>query len=284
MALKEEHFVSVHIDWNNKVDNIREMAVELNIGFDSLVFIDDSPAERELVKKYLPEVSVPDFPEQPYMLPGFFRKIVEQYFAIYTLTEEDQVKTKQYQANTLRTNEQYSFANMEEYIRSLEIVLKIAEVNDLTLTRAAQMTQKTNQFNLTTRRYTDSDLKTMLLNGNKIYTLSVSDKFGDNGITGLCVIKTSEYGAEIDSFLLSCRILGKNIEKAFIAYIFQTLKTRGIIEVRASYIPSAKNVQVKDFYEKTGFHVEKEDETHTKYYYLRLSDTEIQVPMEYTFI
>jgi FkbH-like protein len=124
----------------------------------------------------------------------------------------------------------------------------------------------------------------MMLNGSKIYTLSVRDKFGDNGITGLCVVKISEYDAQIDSFLLSCRILGKNIEKAFIAYIFKTLKTHGIIEVRASYIPSAKNAQVKYFYEKTGFHLKKEDEAHTKYYYLRLPDTETQVPTEYIFI
>jgi FkbH-like protein len=281
MALKEEHFVSVHIDWNNKADNIREIAMELNIGLDSLVFIDDSPAERELVKKYLPEVTVPDFQEQPYMLPEYFRKIVEQYFAIYTLTEEDQVKTKQYQVNMLRANEQNSFTNMEEYIRSLEIVLKIAEVNDLTLSRVAQLTQKTNQFNLTTQRYTDIDIRNILNKGNRIFTLSVSDKFGDHGITGVCIVVVSWNKADINSLLLSCRILGKDIERVFVQYVLKILQSEGKIEVTASYIPTAKNTQVSSFYEKIGFTLETEYEKHIKYYKMDLSKMTIELSENY---
>jgi FkbH-like protein len=281
VALKEEHFAALRINWNNKADNIREMAQELNIGLDSFVFLDDNPGERELIKKYLPEVTVPDFPEQPYLLPAFFKKVVEQYFAVYTLTEEDRTKTEQYRANALRTNAQRSFTGMEEYIRSLDIALKIAEVNDLTLSRAAQMTQKTNQFNLTTRRYTDADLKNMSHTGHRIFTLSVSDKFGDSGLTGICIIKIEKNKASIDSLLLSCRILGKEIENAFIKHVLKTLQSEGLTEVTAIYIPAAKNSQVSEFYENAGFILEYEDEKQAKYYKIDLSKTTVTLSPNY---
>jgi FkbH-like protein len=283
VALKEEHFAALRIDWNNKADNIREMAQELNIGLDSFVFLDDNPSERELVKKYLPEVTVPDFPEQPYLLPAFFKKVVEQHFSVYALTEEDKVKTEQYKANALRVNAQRSFTNMEEYIRSLEIVLRIAEVNDLTLSRAAQMTQKTNQFNLTTRRYTDADLKNMLHVGSRIFTLSVSDKFGDSGLTGTCIVKIEKDKAMIDSLLLSCRILGKGIEKAFVKHVLRALQSEGIVEVSASYIPTTKNSQVAGFYKDVGFVIKNEDEKQVKHYRLNLSKETITLSPNYKF-
>jgi FkbH-like protein len=284
IVLKEEHFAALRINWNNKADNIREMAQELNIGLDSMVFLDDNPAERELVKNYLPEVIVPDFPGQPYMLLNFFKKVTEQYFSIYALTEEDKIKTEQYKANILRVDTRQAFTNMEEYIRSLEIVLKIAEVNDLTIFRAAQMTQKTNQFNLTTRRYTDTDIRNMLNKGNRIFTLSVSDKFGDNGITGICIIKIIKNKEHIDSLLLSCRILGKGIERVFIEYILKKLRIEGITEITASYIPTGKNSQVADFYEKIGFILENEDKKHVKYYWADLSKMIIEPSKNYKLL
>jgi FkbH-like protein len=252
--LKEEHFSALRINWNNKADNIREMAEELNIGLDGFVFLDDSPSERELVRRFLPEVTVPDFPTQPYMLPVFFKKTVEQYFSVYALTDEDKSKTEQYKANVQRLQAQRSFTNMEEYLQWLEIELTVADVNDLTLARAAQMTQKTNQFNLTTRRYTDADLRGKLATGSRIYTLSVRDKFGDSGITGLCIIDFVDETAYLDSFLLSCRILGKRIEEAFLNFVLNLLKQQGVKTVQTQYIPTAKNMQVKDFYDKQGFH------------------------------
>jgi FkbH-like protein len=253
VVLREEHFAAVRINWNNKADNIREIAEELNIGLDSFMFLDDSPSECELVKRFLPEVTVPDFPVQPYMLPVFFKKIAEQYFAIYALTDEDRTKTKQYKANAQRTKSQRAFTDMDEYIRWLEIELTIADVNDLTLARAAQMTQKTNQFNLTTRRYTDADLRDKLALGSRIFTLSVCDRFGDSGITGLCIVDLAGKIAIIDSLLLSCRILGKHIEDAFFNFILSQLKKQSIQTVKAKYLPTTKNMQVKDFYDRQGF-------------------------------
>jgi FkbH-like protein len=259
-ALREEHFAALRINWHNKADNIREMAEELNIGLDSFVFLDDSPSERELVKRFLPEVAVPDFPAQVYMLPVFFKQTVEQYFSIYALTDEDKTKTEQYKTNAQRANAQRSFSDMDEYLRWLEIELTIADVNELTLARAAQMTQKTNQFNLTTRRYTDAGLRHKLASGSRIFTLSVRDRFGDSGITGLCIIDLAEETALIDSLLLSCRILGKCIEDAFFNYILNQLKKQGIQTVKALYIPTVKNIQVKDFYDRQGFQKITEDD------------------------
>jgi FkbH-like protein len=282
-ALKEEHFAALRIDWSNKADNLRDMAQELNIGLDSFVFLDDSPSERELIKRYLPEVAVPDFPEQPYLLPAFFKNVAEQHFAAYALTDEDRVKTEQYRANALRASAQQAFASMDEYIRSLDIALKVAEANDLSLSRAAQMTQKTNQFNLTTRRYTDADLKDMLHTGHRIFTLSVSDRFGDSGLTGACIVKVERDKAAIDSLLLSCRILGKDIEYAFIKHILKTLQSEGIVEASASYIPTAKNSQVAEFYERVGFDLKCEDEEQTKYYKIDLSKISITLSSNYKF-
>jgi FkbH-like protein len=265
-VLKEEHFAALRINWNNKADNIREIATELNIGLDSLVFLDDNPSERELVKHYLPEVVAPDFPAQPYLLPTFFKGLAERYFATYALTDEDRDKTAQYKANSKRAQAQQSFTDMDEYIRYLEIELTVVDVSELTLPRAAQMTQKTNQFNLTTRRYTETDLQNKLSSGSRILTLSVRDRFGDSGLTGLCIIDYHEQTAHIDALLLSCRILGKGIENKFVTNIMKQLHQQGIKEVTAEYIPTAKNRQVCDFYEKRGFTLIKEDEKKIKHY------------------
>ena len=282
-VLREEHFAALRIDWRNKADNLRDMAQELNIGLDSFVFVDDNPSERELIKQHLPEVAVPDFPEQPYLLPAFFKKLAEQYFAVYALTDEDRAKTAQYKANALRASVQRSFTSMDEYIRSLDVALKVAEANDLTLSRAAQMTQKTSQFNLTTRRYTDADLKNMLHAGCRIFTLSVSDRFGDSGLTGACIVKVEKDKAEIDSLLLSCRILGKDIEKAFFKYVLKTLQAEGIAEASACYIPTAKNSQTAGFYESAGFALVYEDEEQTKHYKIDLSKINITLSSNYKF-
>lgn len=248
MVLKKEHFSSLRINWNDKASNIREIAVELNIGLDSMVFVDDNPTERELIKQELPMVCVPDFPAQPYDLMTFYRYLVDEYFRVYALTDEDLNKTEQYKANANRVQAQKTFTDMESFLKSLEIKLKIEEANEHTISRISQMTQKTNQFNLTSHRYTESDISTMLNSGAKMWTLSVSDKFGDNGITGLIIIKDNI----IDTFLMSCRVLGKDIEYAFLKYV---LSQCGLNEIEAKYIPTEKNVQVKDFYEKLEFNL-----------------------------
>lgn len=277
--INEKYISSYRINWNNKADNIKEIAAELNIGLDSFVFIDDNPTERELVKQTLPQVEVLDFPEQPYKLPSFIEEITEKYFKVYSLTEEDKKKTEEYKANAKRASEQQKFADMDSFIKSLEIKMKIQSANKMNISRIAQMTQKTNQFNLTTRRYTEGDLNSMIASGTKIWCLSVSDKFGDSGITGCIIVKDGE----IDELLLSCRILGKGIEKGFVAQILRLLKNEGLSELKAAYIPTSKNAQVKDFYENNGFKLlsEKDGEKH---YTLNLSEYEAKSDDKYEVI
>jgi len=249
IVLKKNAFSAYRINWQDKATNIKELSGELNIGLDSMVFIDDNPTERELVKQMLPMVSVPDFPAQPYGLPAFYSRLVDQYFRVYSVTAEDRHKTEQYKANAARSQAQREFTDYESFLRSLDIHLSIEEANSFNIPRIAQMTQKTNQFNLTTKRYTDSDIAGFISAGWRIWCLSVSDRFGDNGITGTVLIN----GDEIDSLLLSCRILGKGIESAFVKSILSILKSEGIGIVKACYIPTAKNRMTEDFYERIGF-------------------------------
>lgn len=273
LVLKKEHFATYRINWQDKATNIREIAAELNIGLDSFVFVDDNPTERELIRQVLPMVTVPEFPLQPYELPVFFKRLVEDYFKVYSITDEDKQKTQQYKANASRAQEQRSFADFTDFLRSLNIQMVIEQANDFNLQRIAQMTQKTNQFNLTTHRYTDADVRKFLSDGWRIWCLDVSDKFGDNGITG-CMMITPD--GEIDTYLLSCRILGKGIEFAFVKQILHILLHEGVQKLTASYIPTPKNSQVTEFYDKCGFSLVSEDDG-TRNYAVNIDSLNLEI-------
>lgn len=252
IKLNAKYISAYRINWQNKVDNIRELAKELNIGLDSMVFVDDNPTERELVRQELPMVSVPEFPKKPYGLIELYATLVNCYFRTPKLTAEDSAKTEQYRANARRANASRQFTDLTEFIKSLNINISIEAANRFNIARLAQMTQKTNQFNLTTHRYTEGDIAAMLDKGSLIYCIAVCDKFGDNGITGEIIVTHEGASAEIDTLLLSCRILGKGIENAFFKAIINRLYEEGITEVTARYIPTAKNSQVADFYDRQG--------------------------------
>ena len=277
MVLKKDHFATWRINWMDKATNIKELADELNIGLDSFVFIDDNPTERELIKQVLPMVEVPEFPAQPYELPVFFKEVLEKYFRVYSITSEDKKKTEQYKANAQRAQAQRSFVDFDAFLESLDIQITIEAANEFNIPRIAQMTQKTNQFNLTTKRYTDADVKGFLTQGWKIWCISVADKFGDNGITGCIMID----GDTIDTFLLSCRILGKGIENAFIKKILSLLKEIGVTSIKADYVPTAKNVQVKDFYDRCGFPCVAEEANGHRTYLLELKDADLNIEKYY---
>jgi len=280
VKLGPKYIAAYRINWQNKADNIRELAKELNIGLDSMVFVDDNPTERELVLQQLPMVAVPEFPKRPYGLMEFYASLVNDYFRTYRLTNEDLAKTEQYKANARRANEQTKYADLTDFIRSLDIHIDIVKANEFNIPRIAQMTQKTNQFNLTTHRYTEADINSFIANGDDVYCISVSDKFGDNGITGEIIIKHKGDEAEIDTLLLSCRILGKDIEKAFVKTILNLLSQKGTVKVKAKYIPTAKNAQVADFYDKLGFSLVSED-TGLKQYERQFSKP-FEIPDYYT--
>ena len=271
MVLKKDNFAAWRINWTDKATNIKELADELNLGLDSFVFLDDNPSERELIKQVIPMVEVPEFPAQPYELPSFFREMVEKYFRVYSITNEDKKKTEQYRANAQRAQAQRGFVDFDAFLESLDIQINIESANEFNIPRIAQMTQKTNQFNLTTKRYTETDVRSFIQTGWKIWCISVADKFGDNGITG-CIMVNDD---TIDSFLLSCRILGKGIEMVFIKRILALLKEKGFKSVSAQYIPTAKNALVKDFYDRCGFACVKEDVDGNKEYVLELQNADL---------
>jgi FkbH-like protein len=281
ILLRKNNFSAYRINWNNKADNINEIALELNIGLDSIVFIDDNPAERELIKQTFPEVCVPDFPAHPYLFPVFIKQLTDDYFSAYTLTQEDLVKTRQYRENDDRVQYKSQFADIDAYLRSLEIKLTIEKLNEFNKARFAQMTQKTNQFNLTTRRYTETEIQSFADNGGLIYGLRVKDKFGDYGLTGLMIILLDKQNAYIDTLLLSCRILGKKIEYVFVKYLLIELKKNGIQQIRASYIRTTKNEHVENFYDSIGFTAKKTLPNMTDYE-LILFDIELSLPDIYT--
>lgn len=273
MVLKKEHFAASRINWVDKATNIKELATELNIGLDSFVFVDDNPTERELIKQMLPMVEVPEFPAQPYELMPFFKQLVEDYFKVYSVTDEDKKKTEQYKQNAARAQAQASFADFDSFLESLNIQITIEAANEFNIQRIAQMTQKTNQFNLTTHRYTDADVRGFVDAGWKVWCIGVADKFGDNGITGAIMITPK---GEIDTFLLSCRILGKGIEIAFVKKILSLLAEAGIDNLTAKYLPTAKNDQVKEFWEKVGFVCTQETED-GKDYVLALNNANLEI-------
>ena len=274
MVLNKEHFAAYRINWTDKATNIKELAQELNIGLDSFVFVDDNPTERELIKQMLPMVEVPEFPAQPYELMPFFKQLVEDYFKVYSVTDEDKKKTEQYKQNAARAQAQAFFADFDSFLESLDIQITIESANEFNIQRIAQMTQKTNQFNLTTHRYTDADVRGFVESGWKVWCISVADKFGDNGITGAIMVKPD---GEIDTFLLSCRILGKGIEFAFAKKVMSMLAVSGVEVLIAKYLPTVKNAQVKDFYEKCGFTCVKENEEGRKDYIIDMKSADLNI-------
>ena len=271
MVLTKKDFIICKINWENKDKNIIEISQELNIGLDSMVFIDDNPFERELVKNSIPEIVVPEFPTEPYLIPQFVDKLINEYFSVHTLTKEDKTKSTQYKKNFKRLKFERKFSDIDNFISQLKINLVIESLNDTNISRFSQMTQKTNQFNLTTRRYTESDINS-LRSKSLIFGLRVKDKFGDNGITGLSIIIVDGENAFIDTFLLSCRVLGKKIENEFMNYILNKLKEKNINYVKSEYIKTSKNIQTEEFYENFNFEV-LEKKSNYKIYKLNLKES-----------
>lgn len=268
MQLREEHITINKSNWSDKVSNLKEIANELNIGLDSLVFIDDSSFEVNLIKEQLPEVTVLQVPERLYEYPKIFRENVGLFYNL-SLTDEDQKKIEMYKHQVKRETVKKEFTDIQDYLASLALKMIIFENDESIIPRMSQMSQKTNQFNLTTKRYTEGDIQYFINDPNSdIYAFSVSDKFGDSGVTGLCIVTSngSNKTAEIDTLLMSCRIIGRSIEYVFIDYIMDMFKEKKINVVKAKYIKTQKNEQVKKFYDKCSFVLSKSSDSITNYY------------------
>lgn len=289
MLIREEHLAAYRINWKNKAQNIAEIINQLNIGPESMVYVDDNPAECELVRQFIPEIETAVLPSFPYLLPVFVKDLTDRFFSIYKLIDEDVTKTKQYRENNSRKEFQKEFSNFSDYVASLEIEINILCANEMTIPRISQLTQKTNQFNLTTKRYSEADIYRLIEHGYDFFCISVADRFGNNGITGLLIISsnTDNRSAVIDTFLMSCRILGKDIEFAFLNYILNQLKESGFSTINGTYIRTLKNGQVEDFYDKLGFTCDEIIESidiKIKNYHLNLFDEIFEIKPYYKIL
>jgi FkbH-like protein len=280
MILKEKHFAAIRINWQDKVTNMKELAAELNIGLDSLVFLDDDPVNRAMINEFLPEVAVIDLPTDA---ASYCRALLEykglNYFGF---TEEDRQRGEMYAVDRQRKEFRTQAKDLDSFLKSLSLVVKIEQLSDLDLARAAQLTQKTNQFNLTTRRYQEEDIRKFLKQGDKIWTLRVSDCFGEYGLTGLAIIKDKGSNWEIDIFLLSCRVLGKRVEEQFLKFVLNELKKINSKKIIAKYLPTKKNELAKDFYQATGL-TKTNESTSEIVFEINLKDFEYQ-PIDFISI
>ena len=253
MLIKENHIACFRVNWNNKAQNLIEIAKELNIGIDSLGFIDDNPAERQMIRQNLPDVMVLEIPDDP----SQYEKALRDWPFVQriTLTTEDRERGKLYIQDRIRTELSKSSNSIEDFYWGMEQKIEVGCVTPTTITRVSQLTQKTNQFNLTTRRYTEQEIEKLCNDPNwLIRWVRVQDKFGDNGITGIIMIKKIIMNTwEIDNFLLSCRIIGRTIETAILSVIIDEIKQMGATKISGIYIPTKKNVPAKDIYHLHNF-------------------------------
>jgi len=253
--LKSNDFIEKQINWKNKVQNIVDISSKLNLGLESFVFLDDSMYEINMVKESLPEVTCFHVPENIFDYPRTLLEIKKLFYSPNT-SSEDAKKTAYYLEESERKKSKSNFKDISDYLASLNLEITINWGKEIDIPRASQLTQKTNQFNLTTKRLTEIEIETMSEDKDYLIAMiSLKDKFGDYGKTGLSIINTNKQKsvAEIDTFLLSCRILGRNVEFLFLDLIIKEVKRLGFSKVKSSYIPSQKNIQVADFYEKNSF-------------------------------
>ena len=273
-VLRPECFAAFRINWQPKHENIVQIAQELNLGLDSFVFWDDNPTERELVSSMLPQVIVPDFPDKPEELAPAMAEIYRKYFEKAAVTKEDLEKTRQYADNAKRNQLQAQVQSFEEYLKQLDIVVT-PEDPGANMVRLVQLVNKTNQFNLTTRRFEQAEMLKVLEDPHRrVFLYRVADCFGDNGIVAAGIVEIQETGksALIEELVMSCRVMGKNIEYAIVEDMENALLAEGCQFVEASYLPTAKNKPVETLYEKLGYTVIKSESDGSKFYKIDLAN------------
>ena len=252
MILQEKHFASIQINWNDKASNMKAIAKEVNIGLDSLVFLDDDKLNREMIKAELPEVKVIDLPDDSSLYLKTLMEIDD--FNSFNFSEEDKKKGQMYAEQRKRLKFSEAATDITEYLKALDMVVTIEHANSFNIPRIAQLTQKTNQFNMMTKRYSEEDINRFSTDKNYlVFSMKVKDKFGDNGITGVVIIKKNATEWIVDTFLLSCRIIGRGIENTMLAYIIEEAEKEKIGILRGEFVSTAKNDPAKEFYKNNMF-------------------------------
>jgi FkbH-like protein len=292
MLLTMADFASERINWQDKPSNLREIAAELNVGLESIAFVDDSAAERERVRRELPEVAVLELPADPMGLAPAIRLC--PMFERLALSEEDTQRNRYYSEQHERATALGGAASVEDFYRSLAQEVEIAPVDSRSLTRAAQLTQKTNQFNLTARRFTEQQLADFAkAPGCEAYTVRVRDRFGDNGLVGVMLTRTEDGACHVDTFLLSCRVISRTVETAMLSFLTSEARDRGLAVLEGYFLPTARNGPAADLFRRHGFELCGSAESGTRWKldlagpgvacpeWIHLSVTKGSIPDEY---
>ena len=270
--LAAQDFAAFRANWLPKNENIRAIAEELNIGTDSFVFIDDNPAERAIVRETLPEVAVPEVTGGDVF--SYIRAIEEAgYFEPVAISDDDRKRNETYRENRERRELQQSLGSYDDFLASLQMKAEIAPFCSLYYDRIAQLTNKTNQFNLTTRRYTRADIERMAEDPACVTLYGrLSDRFGDNGLVSVVVGKKEGTQLRIDLWLMSCRVLKRGMEQAMLDVLVEAALERGIEEIFGYYFPTKKNKMVSDLYERFGFEQISKEEDGSTVWKMRVAD------------
>lgn len=252
MILKEDDIVAFRINWEDKAANLKAIADTIDLGLDAFVFLDDNPAERKRVRDALPSVAVPELPEDPSEWPSVFQ--AAGYFEQASFSKEDRLRAGFYKANALRAAQLERIGDHDEYLRSLGMTLSIAPFDSAGRKRIAQLISKSNQFNLTTRRYSEAEIAAMQ-SSSDVFTLQarLEDIFGDNGMISVVICRETGPRWEVDTWIMSCRVLGRRVEESVLQYLVEQARGRGISEIVGHYIPTAKNGLVRDHFSRLGF-------------------------------
>lgn len=252
MVLKEEHFSAIEANWQNKVTNMKSIAKQLNIGLDSLVFLDDDPYNIDLICKNLSAVTAVRLPEDKSLY--LYTLMNLNCFNSLQITDEDKNRGKMYRREKKRQELEKSVSSIEEFVESLQVTIEIEQPNEFNIPRIAQLSQKTNQFNMTTRRYLEDDIL-RFRSSDKYLILSakVTDKFGDYGLTGAMIVQKHDLEWIIDTFLLSCRVLGRKVEESILSYLIAEAKKFKVQKLVGHFIKTEKNAPAENFYRNNNF-------------------------------
>lgn len=249
MILKEPHFAAARINWNDKVANMRELAQELNIGLDSMVFLDDSPLNRESMRTFLPEVETPELPADPSQYTKFLHSL--PYFKADAITDEDKMRGNLYVTERLRREAEKAFESREDFLQSLGTGLEVFEDDPSSLARLAQMTEKTNQFNVLKRPMDEREIGGFMRDGKyAVFHARAIDQFGDHGIIAFALVRKDAERWHIESLLMSCRVINRGIEDAFVAAIARRAEVEGAVSLSITFEPSDKNGPARTFVER----------------------------------
>lgn len=252
MVLQVEDFSAWRINWQDKARNIADLAAELNLGLQSVVFIDDNPVERARVQEMLPEVEVPEWPKD---VMSYTRTLQElTCFDAPMLSAEDKQRAQYYLDEKKRQALQKDFLSVDDWLESLDITIRVEGLNETNLPRTAQLFNKTNQMNLSTRRLSEAELRQWAEKKNhRLWVFHVSDKFGDSGLTGILSVTINGDQAQIVDFILSCRVMGRKVEETMVYTAYQYARTLGLKTLQAQYLPTPKNKPCLKFWQSTPF-------------------------------